>query len=202
MRTFLIVIASIIPIVGAIPYFIDSIKGKTKPKFATWSTWALLNGINAAAAFSDGSLPTAVASSAGVLATGAIALIALRNGFSQYTRFDAMCQLLALLGIVLWLLTSEPAAAVIMIIIVDFFAGAPTIRHAWSEPFAETPAAFMTGALGSAIIIASLERLTFVGVALPLWILIFDVFVVGIIFMRRRALRASGAQKSKVKGKV
>jgi hypothetical protein len=189
MRTFLIVIASVIPIVGAIPYLIDSLKRKTRPKFATWSTWALLNAINAAAAFVDGSLPTAVASVAGTLATGAIAAVALRNGFSEYTRFDALCQGLALLGIVFWLVTSEPATAVIMIILVDLLAGAPTIRHAWTEPFAETPAAFITGAIGSAIIIASLERLTFVGVALPLWILLFDVVVVAIIFWRRRVPR-------------
>jgi hypothetical protein len=187
MRTFLIVVASVIPIIGAVPYFIDSLKQKTHPKFATWSTWALLNAINAAAAYADGALPTAVASTAGTIATGAIAAVALKNGFSQYARFDALCQGLALFGIVLWLFSSEPAAAVVMILIVDLFAGLPTLRHAWTSPFAETPAAFLTGAIGSLIILASLEQFTFVGVALPLWILLFDVLVVAIIFIRRRA---------------
>lgn len=196
MRTFLIVIASIIPIAGVAPYLIDSLKKKTEPKFATWSTWALLNAINAAAAYVDGALPTAVASTAGAFATGVIAVVALRNGFSQYTRFDALCQGAAFFGIVLWLLTSEPAAAVVMIIVVDLFAGLPTLRHAWAAPFAETPAAFATGAVGSLIILASLEKLTFVGVALPLWILVFDAAVVAIIFMRRRVVAVDKTIKS------
>lgn len=188
MRTFLIVVASVIPIAGAIPYFIDSLKNKTQPKFATWSTWTLLNIINAAAAFAENALPTAVSSTAGALATGSIAMIALRNGFTQYTRFDAICQALALIGIPLWLLSSEPASAVIMVIFVSTLAGLPTLRHAWTAPYAETPAAFATGALGSLIILASLEQFTFVAVALPFSILIFDALVVAVIFARRRVV--------------
>jgi hypothetical protein len=190
MRTFLIVVASIIPIAGAVPYFIDSLKNKTQPKFATWSTWTLLNIINAAAAFTENALPTAVSSTAGAIATGSIAAIALRNGFTQYTRFDAICQALALIGIPLWLLSSEPASAVIMVIVVSTLAGLPTLRHAWVAPHAETPAAFATGALGSLIILASLEQFTFVAVALPFSILIFDALVVAVIFARRRIVRA------------
>jgi len=187
MRTFLIVVASIIPLVGAVPYLIDSIRRKTKPKFATWSTWMLLNAINAAAAFADGALPTAVSSAAGALATGAIALVALKNGFTHYTRFDAACQGLALLGIPFWLLAGDPAAAVVMVLLVNLLAGLPTLRHAWSAPHEETPAAFATGAAGSAIILAGLEQFTFVAVALPLSILVFDSLVVVLILARRSA---------------
>lgn len=199
MRTFLLVIASIIPIAGAVPYFIDSLKNKTQPKFATWSTWTLLNVINAAAAFADGALPTAISSTAGAVATGAIAAVALRNGFTQYTRFDAVCQFLALLGVPFWLLSNEPAAAVTMVIVVNVLAGLPTLRHAWTAPHAETPAAFATGALGSAIILASLEQFTFVGVALPLSILVFDALVVAVIFARRRSLAGTKSVKGAAK---
>lgn len=197
MRTFLIVVASVIPIAGAVPYFIDSLKQKTQPKFATWSTWMLLNVINAAAAFADGAFPTAISSAAGAIATGAIAAIALRNGFTHYTRFDAVCQSLALLGIPFWLLSNEPAAAVAMVIIVNVLAGLPTLRHAWMAPHAETPAAFITGALGSVIILASLEQFSFVGVALPLSILIFDALVVAVIFARRKALTVGKSRKGR-----
>lgn len=185
MRTFLIVVASIIPIAGAVPYFIDSLRRKTKPKFATWSTWTLLNAINATAAFADGALPTAVSSTAGALATGGIALIALRNGFTQYTRFDAACQGLALLGIPFWLLAGDPAAAVVVVLLVNVLAGLPTLHHAWAAPYEETPAAFLTGAGGSLIILACLEQFTFIAVALPLSILVFDALVVLLIYARR-----------------
>jgi len=196
MRTFLIVVASIIPIAGAIPYFIDSLKQKTKPKFATWSTWTLINIINAAAAYADGALPTAVSSTAGALATGLIALVALRNGFTYYTRFDAVCQVLALLGIPFWLLAGDPAAAVFMILIVNLLASLPTLRHAWAAPHEETPAAFATGAGGSLIILASLQNFSFVAVALPLSILIFDALVVLLIVTRRRAAGLVKRKKS------
>lgn len=185
MRTFLIIAASVIPIVGAVPYIIDSYKKKAQPKFATWSTWALLNAINAVAAFVDGALPTAIVSTIGTITTATIAGFALRNGFTHYTRFDAICQTLALLGIVLWLLSSEPATAVVMVLLVDLLAGLPTIRNAWLLPHAETISAYATGALGSVLILASLEQFTFIGVALPLFILIFDALVVLIIVARR-----------------
>lgn len=185
MRTFLIIAASIIPSIGAVPYFISSLKRKTKPRFATWSTWTLLSAINAAAAFADGAGPTAIASTAGALTTGVIALVALRNGFTQYSRFDAVCQVLALLGIPFWLLSNDPAAAVIMVLIVNLLAGLPTLRHVWNAPREEMPAAFIAAAAGSLLVLASLEQVTFVAVALPLAIVVFDSILVLLIFTRR-----------------
>ena len=196
MRTFLIVFASIIPIFGAVPYFISSLRRKIKPRFATWSTWTLINAINAAAAFADGAAPTAIASTAGALTTGVITLVALRNGFTQYSRFDAACQALALLGIPFWLLSNDPAAAVVMVLIVNLLAGLPTLRHVWKSPHEEMPAPFIAAAAGSLLVLASLKQLTFVAVALPLAIVVFDSILVILIFIRRRARHLVKRKKS------
>src|SRR5581483_7020956 len=126
MRGDLAFVAGCIAILGAVPYIIDTLKGKTHPNIVTWFTWTLLNGINAAAAWSSGATQTAIFSAGGAIATGAILIVGLRRGLKQYTRFDIICQAAALLGVVLWRITSQPSIAVAINVVTDFTGWLPT----------------------------------------------------------------------------
>jgi hypothetical protein len=184
MHEFLTVASGLLAISGGIPYIIDTIKGKTRPNIVTWGTWSLLNGINTAAAFSHGDLQTAFFSGCGTLITGAIAILGFRQGVRKYTRFDAICQLVALLGIPLWLLTDNPALAVAIVIAVDFAGGLPTLRHAWRAPHEETFATFLVSGIAGLLLIASLRDFNFVALGMPLYIFLFDISVIFAILYR------------------
>ncbi len=186
MRSDLAFIAGCIAIVGAIPYILDTLKGKTHPNIVTWFTWTLLNGINAAAAWSSGALQTAIFSGAGALATGAICLVGLRYGLKKYTRFDILCQCSALLGVVLWQLTSRPAVAVLINVATDFTGWLPTYRHAWKAPHAETWQTFALSGFSAALTLVSIQDYTLIALAFPVYILAANVAIVSTILVRRQ----------------
>ncbi len=191
MREVLTFLAAAIPIAGIIPYLINIVKGKTKPNIVTWLTWSLINGINAAAAFSDGAWQTAAYSTAGFIATASIVAFGLKFGQVKYTKFDMVCQVLALCGIPLWLLTSEPALAILLVVIVDFVGGLPTLVHAWQKPYEETLTTFALSGLGGALILLSLTRFDFIALAMPGYIFLFDTILVTSILLRRKSLKAN-----------
>lgn len=190
MRGALSFVAAILTWVAVTPYLRDTIKGKTRPNVVTWFTWTLLTAINAAIAFGDGAWQTAVFSIASTLATGSIMVLGFSRGVKKYTLFDVVCQLLALLGIPLWLLAHEPAIAVIILMCVDFVGGSPTLRHAWLKPYEETWQMFAISAIGGALTIASISDYNFVALTMPLYITLFDTAMLLIVLYRRRVLRS------------
>ena len=196
MREFLTILASLIAVVGGLPYIIDTLKGKTEPNIVTWFTWSLFNGINVAAALSVGATQTALFSSAATLITASIAILGFKNGVKKYGPFDIVCQVLALIGIVLWQLTDRPLLAVAIVVLADFSGGLPTLRHAWKTPHEETRRTFIFAAISGALFLISLKQYSFVAFAFPLYIFLFDTTLVLVITLRSRLATSTASIKT------
>lgn len=188
MRNALALVAAIISALGAVPYIIDVVRGKTHPNVVTWATYALINAINAVAAFNTGAPRTAMLSVAGFVATGSIAAMGITKGVKKYTPFDVSCQILAIAGIIIWLFTGTPAIAVAVALFVMLIASLPTWRHAWLVPAAETWQGFAIGGLGSLLTVVSLSEFGFIPLAFPVAITANSLILVSIILFRRRQL--------------
>lgn len=185
MRADIVLIAGVITVVSPLPYIRDSLKGKTYPNLVTWSTWTLLNGITAAAAWSAGARQTAVFMSAAFIATLAIVLTGLKYGLKRYTTFDIICQAAALVGLALWQLTDNAALAVAINITTDFVGLLPTIRHAWQSPRAETWQTFAISLSAGALALISIQHYSFIALAPPLYIFLADATMTMVILYRR-----------------
>ena len=186
MRELLTYVAGIIIVISPVPYVIDIIRGRTHPNLVTWITWSLINGINTAAAFSAGAWQTGIYGLAATSATVTIALLGLWRGVKKYSRFDLFCQIAALLGLPVWLLTRQPGLAIAVELCVDFAGGLPTLRHAWKAPAEETLRTFVLSAAAGLLLLASLRNYNFVAVAMPAYILCFDSAIAFSIIIRRR----------------
>lgn len=189
MRESVAFIGSLILLTGMVPYILDTVKGKTKPNVVSWFTWTLLTTIGTFAALSEGAITTAILSGASALATLSVTILGLKRGIKHYTFFDGVCQVAALVGVVLWQITKQPELAVAIVVATDIIASLPTQKHAWQEPFAETWQAFAAGAIGSGMALATVTQFTFVALAYPTWLALANFITVGIIAYRRPKLK-------------
>jgi hypothetical protein len=180
--------AGAIEVLAPLPYIVDTIRNRTHPNIVTWLTWTLINIVNLSAAFASGSWQTGVYSLCGVIATGTIVVLGLWHGVRQYTRFDFICQAVALLGFPIWAITNRPELAVLVVLLVDFSGGLPTLRHAWRAPHEETMKTFVLSALAAALLLMGLHQFNFISVTMPLYILSFDCALIFSIWYRRRVL--------------
>jgi hypothetical protein len=183
----LALIAGLISFGSALPYIIDVARGKTHPNVVTWLTWSILNLINTATTWSAGQYQTAIVGAFTAAATLCIVVMGFKHGVKRYTIFDYACQGLAILGIVAWQLTSQPALGLAIALAVDIIGGLPTLRHAWIAPFAETWQSFAIGALSGIPTFFAISAYNFVSLAFPVWITFNCVLLTAVILLRRAA---------------
>ena len=191
MKTLFLILATGITLISSVPYLLDILKGKTKPNLVSWMTWSLLTGIATAAAISAGEYTAAIFTGAATFETTLIVFFGIRRGYVQYTTFDIICQVAAVVGIILWQVFNSPTVGVIAAVIIDFIGALPTLRHSWLRPGVETWLAFALAGLGGTFAILALDTYNWVNMPYALYILIINIITTSIIISRQRQLKRS-----------
>jgi hypothetical protein len=195
MNNTLAIVGGLIAISSSLPYILDTFRGKTHPNVVSWFTWMLLHAIATAAALASGAVQTAIFTAAATVSTGIIVAVSIRYGFRRYTRFDVICQALAIVGIVVWQITDQPVTAILIVMAVNLTAALPTFRHAWQAPHRETWQTFAISVVASGIILTSIAHYNFVSLAYPVYFFVCDASIAAIILLRRRKPQIEPAKK-------
>jgi hypothetical protein len=186
MKETFAVIGAVIAIVSTVPYLIDIVRGKTKPNIVTWLTWTMLTAISGSAALVAGEPKTAALLFADSLCTGLVVVLGLKYGTAKFSRFDIICQVSALLGLVFWLVFNSPTIGIVVPLAIDFIGMLPTLRHAWLKPGEETWQTFILGVVAPAFTLLSLTRFNIASLAFPLYLFMANGAVTLVIIARRR----------------
>lgn len=157
MKETVAIIASILAIFGNVPYLRDIIKRKIQPHPYTWLVWSIVSCIiffgQVAKGAGIGALPTA----ASEVFTIIIFFFSLRHGFKNIKKIDTLFLIIALLGIIPWLLTNDPTISVIIAVSIDLVAFMPTIRKTFLQPETESPILYGTNVLRHILMLISLK---------------------------------------------
>jgi hypothetical protein len=157
MKEVLAIVASLLAVVGNVPYLRDIIKKKVQPHPYTWLVWSLVSCIiffgQVAKGAGIGALPTA----ASEIFTIIIFFFSLRYGFKNLKRVDTVFLIIALLGIIPWILTKDPTVSVVIAVGIDLVAFIPTIRKTWAYPKTETPILYSMNVLRHIFMLTSLK---------------------------------------------
>lgn len=185
MKDVALVLSGLLSIIGVIPYCLDIVRHKTKPNLVSWITWSLLTGIAMAAQISAGEYRAAWFTGGATIATGMVVILGLWHGYVKYTEFDVICQMLAVIGIILWQVFDDPLIALYTSVGVDFIAMLPTLRHSWQKPFEETWQTFGIGAVAAMFAFFALESFNQTNLAYPIYILLANLTLFATILYRR-----------------
>lgn len=186
MRDILIVVSSVLLVSATVPYLIDVVRGKTKPRVVSWLTWGLLGGITGVASLIDEQYPAGIMGLVSAFGCLLIASLGWKRGNRHFERIDVVCQIAALVGIGLWLIFNSPAVAVVAVIIIDLIGSIPTLAHSWKRPHEETWVTFFLSGLAALITLFAAENFTTTAVANPLYIVLINTVLVGVIVGRHK----------------
>jgi len=185
-REVLAVVAALIALLSTLPYLIDIVRRKTKPNVVSWFTWTLLTAISGSAALAAGEPKTALLLYGSTICTGLVVVLGLRYGIATFSRFDAFCQIGAVLGLVAWLVFHSPTVGIVVPLAIDFIVMLPTLRHAWLKPDEETWQTFLAGTIAPLFTIASLTTYTIASLAFPLYLFLANGAIVFAVVYRRK----------------
>ena len=139
MKETVAIVASLLAIVGNVPYVWDVLRGKVKPHPYTWFVGSIVSCIiffgQLAKGAGIGALPTASSE----IFTLIIFVLSLRFGFKKITKTDTLFLVVALLAIAPWIITKDPTLSVIIAVAIDLIAFVPTVRKTWRYPKTEAP---------------------------------------------------------------
>jgi hypothetical protein len=184
MKTLLIVLGSLCAFAAALPYIIDTLHGKTKPRIVSWLIWTALTAIGTAASLSQHQYPAAAFTAAIGFQNLIISILGFQHGDKRFEWLDAVCFIGAGLGLAGLLLLKSPSLALALTIATDVVGGLPTIKHAWVQPGEETFATYYLEATGSIFILLAANFAVFTAYGYPMYLITFNLLMVAIIIAR------------------
>lgn len=140
MQATLLVLATILSMIGTADYVISILRGRTKPHRTTRTVLFLVsitNLIGTLAAHAGwGTLLLSLFFFGRSLV---LALLSLKYGVGGASRLDITCGIIAVLGVVAWILTGSGIWALVFAIVADAVAYIPAIVKTWKMPKSEAP---------------------------------------------------------------
>ena len=186
------VLAMVMAFVGYIPYFKDTLAGKTKPHVISWFLWTLVSFLAFGLQWSKGAGAGSYANFAMGLISLALFLYSLKNGTKDVKYADIVSFVLALLAIILWLLVNQPVWSIVLIVLIDALSFAPTFIKSWRMPYQETLVTWLLSSARQGLVLFSLASVNFVTAAFPAYALVANALFCVLLITRRRSVE-SGA---------
>lgn len=191
------ILGALIAIFGCASYAWDTLKGNNKPNRVGWSLWALAPLIAFTAELTQGvklqqSLITFSAGFGPMLVL--LASFADKKAYWKIKPFDWYCAALSLTALLLWWITGKGEIAIIFSICADLLACIPTVLKSYTDPETESPMAFVAGTIGVIISLLTVQHWMFANYAFPVYLLIANASIAGIIILRSRTKGRSKKQ--------
>ena len=179
------IIGTILGFVGLVRYIRDVFSGKTKPHAFSWFVWGIIESIVfIAQVMNHGGIGSMIA---GISAATSlfIAIVAFSKREVLITAADWAALILALVGVILWQVTSNPLLAVIAVTAADLFGFVPTFRKAFQKPFEETIVEYEMSAFKWFVSIFALGAISLTTVLYPVSLIITNGLFVTMVLIRR-----------------
>jgi hypothetical protein len=181
-----IIVGTLIGAAGSVAYLVDTVKGKVKPNRVSFLLWSIVPfiaffaqieqgvGLEALMTFSTGFLPLTVF----------IASFFNKQAEWKLTRFDMLCGILSLMGLVLWMITKVGNVAIFFSIVADALAAIPTIVKAYKRPDTELAWPWMATVVGVLLTLLTLSTFTFANCGFILYILAVNMLIYALVQFR------------------
>lgn len=172
-------IATLIAVVGYLPYLIDMFRGKNKPHLYTWITIFLVTITVAYTQVIGGAGVGAIPTILGCVVNGVILFFCFKYGTKDIIFLDKICLAISILGILSYIvLRTDPVISLVIVTVAEVTAFLPTFRKTRNEPYSESLTSYYFLMAKLVLILLALESYNVLTVSYSvLWLIIFVVFL-------------------------
>jgi hypothetical protein len=178
--------ASVISVIGYVPYLRDILRKKTKPHVFSWLVWSFSAGIVFAAQIVKGAGSGAWMMGAGTAICFLITILAAFQGEKRIVLLDWFAFGGAVLGLIAWVLTDNPLFAVILITVTDILAFIPTFRKAYYKPYEETLFTWIIASVKFIFVLIALDAYNATTLLFPVYLILSNSSFTIMMLVRRR----------------
>lgn len=181
-------IATLIGMVGALPYIYNAYRRKTKPHRVAWIIFLILSIISFASQFSLGARASLIFFAWFVLNNLILVALSLRKngGYGDVNFVNILSLILAVASIVLWKTTNSPLVALICVLIADGIGALLIVIKSYKHPHTETIFMWYLGIIAGFLNILAVGKLDASQLAAPVQLFLFNVAIVAAILIGRQ----------------
>jgi len=103
--------SGIIFFLAVIPYVVDVLRGNTKPNRSAYAIWSVVNIVLVFSYIESGASATIWYGVCGAMSALLILGLSIKRGMGGFSKLDISCFLIAMLAVILWIETRNPAVA-------------------------------------------------------------------------------------------
>lgn len=182
-------LASVLLILGFIPYFQDIFKKQTKPHIYTWLIWSITQGTALAALITgEGGAFASLGVASSALLTMFVFFLSFKFGTKDITRSDTLTLVAALTAVLVWWQLNNPYIAVLMVAIIDSVGYIPTYRKLWNQPWSETLSFWYLFTGGNIFALLAIEQYNFLTASYLVAVTIASVALIVLSHARRSVI--------------
>jgi hypothetical protein len=145
------VLGGLAGIADTIPYVRNTVRGTTRPHRGSWLIWSVLAGIACLSQRADGASWSVLMTATQAILTGLVFLLAIRYGEGGVGTIDLLLIGFAGVGVVGWIISSDPFAALGCVIAADLIALAMMAPKVHRDPDSETLSTYALASVGGAL---------------------------------------------------
>jgi hypothetical protein len=145
------VLGGLAGIADTIPYVRNTVRGTTRPHRGSWLIWSVLAGIACLSQRADGASWSVLMTATQAILTGLVFLLAIRYGEGGVGTIDLLLIGFAGVGVVGWIISSDPFAALGCVIAADLIALAMMAPKVHRDPGSETLSTYALASVGGAL---------------------------------------------------
>lgn len=186
MKEYIAIVATLLAIVGNLPYLRDVVRRKIEPHAFTWLVWSIVSCIVFFGQLAKGAGVGAIPTLASEIFTLIIFFFSLRNGFKYITRTDVLYLLVALLGIIPWLLTKDPTISIIIAVSIDTVAFMPTLQKARMYPERENKILYSMNVARHILMLFSLQAYNIATTLHSIVMITLNSIMTGILVLKNK----------------
>ncbi len=178
-----VIVGAVIGAIGALSYLIDTVKGKVKPNRVSFFLWSLAPLIAFAAEIQKGvGIQSLMTFSVGFLPlTIFIASFFNKKAEWKLGRFDIICGVLSLVGLIFWYISKEGNVAIAFSILADGLAALPTITKSYYYPETESGWPYLTGGISAGLTLLTIRDWSFAHYGFPVYILVVTLIIFSLV---------------------
>lgn len=187
MRTELLIMGSLLPVISTVTYTVSILKGKTRPERMTRFLMLVITGVMTLALWvqhdTSGIWLALVSCLQALLLLG----LSFHRGIGGRSRLDMLCLVLCLAGVVWWLIAKEPLMGLIASITADLIACLPSLHKTIRLPHTEIVSFYLLDAIAGLLVLMA-GPFTWQAGMFPAYIILINAgFVAAIVWPRRTA---------------
>lgn len=184
-------VASALRIGGGLSTGLAVLRGKARPNPVSWLLWALTPVVTfVAAVTADGfHTETLMTIAMGFSPLLVFLSIMIKHPRSfKLDRLNAICFIIALTGIALWMITSHPILAIILAISADIVSTIPTFAKTAKHPYSEYVPGYIASMFCTLLLILAAEEPNWYVLAFPVYAFVLNG-TIALFILRTRAQR-------------